>query len=282
MKVGVIGLGLIGGSLARAVKQNTEHTVLGWDISETIRYRAKLVGAVDDFLKEGNPSGCDIVIIALYPEETRQYIADQQKQFGLKSVVVDCCGIKKSICQFANRLAKENGFYFVGGHPMAGIERSGFAFSNPALFEGASMILTPEKDMDLTILNQLSFFFRSLGFGSMTITTPEEHDAMIAYTSQLAHVVSSAYIKEDLSDRHRGFSAGSFQDMTRVAKLNEQMWTELFLDNRTYLLKEVNDLMKRMERYRDAIEKSDAVKLKQILREGREKRQSIEETPEFE
>lgn len=282
MTIGIIGLGLIGGSMAKAIKFNTGNKVLGWDVSDTVRYRAKLVGAVDGFLEDGNPGECDLVIIALYPKETLEYIEAAKALFKKGAIVVDCCGIKTQICDTAGALAQEYGFSFVGGHPMAGIERSGFAFSNPDIFKGATMILTPQKDADLTMLNDLSFFFRSLGFGALKITTCQEHDQMIAYTSQLAHVVSSAYIKNDLSHRHKGFSAGSFQDMTRVAKLNEHMWTNLFLDNREYLLEEVEQLIDRLVTYKDAIEQSDREGLMKLLREGRERRQAIEEEPEFE
>jgi len=282
MVVGIIGLGLIGGSMAKAVKFNTGNKVLGWDISDTVRYRAKLVGAVDDFLDEGNPGECDIIIVALYPKQALEYIESHKQDFKKGSIVVDCCGIKTHICEMVLPLAHEYGFSFVGGHPMAGIERSGFAFSNADIFKGATMILTPEKGADLTMMNDLSFFFRSLGFGGLQITTWEEHDRMIAYTSQLAHVVSSAYIKNDLSHKYKGFSAGSFQDMTRVAKLNEVMWTELFMENREYLIVEVEHLIGRLNLYLEAIQNADADNMNQLLKEGREKRQSIEEEPEFE
>ncbi|MDL2296284.1 prephenate dehydrogenase [Lachnospiraceae bacterium OttesenSCG-928-E19] len=282
MKVGIIGLGLIGGSMAKAVKFNTGNEVLGWDISEPICYRAKLVGAVDDFLLEGHPGDCDIVIVALYPKEALEYILEHKADFKKGAIVVDCCGIKTQICETVGPIAHEYGFSFVGGHPMAGIERSGFAFSNPDIFQGATMILTPEKGESLPMMGDLSFFFRSLGFGNLKITTWQEHDQMIAYTSQLAHVVSSAYIKNDLSHKYKGFSAGSFQDMTRVAKLNENMWTELFMKNREYLAEEVKQLMGRLELYLDAIENVDEETMKKLLREGREKRQAIEEEPEFE
>lgn len=282
MTAGIIGLGLIGGSMAKAIKFNTGNKVLGWDISDTVRYRAKLVGAVDDFLDEGHPGDCDIIIIALYPKETQEYIQEHKQDFKKGAIVVDCCGIKTHICEMAISLAHEYGFSFVGGHPMAGIERSGFVFSNPEMFKNATMILTPEQGADLTMMNDLSFFFRSLGFGGLKITTWQEHDQMIAYTSQLAHVVSSAYIKNDLSHKYKGFSAGSFQDMTRVAKLNEVMWTALFMENREYLAVEVRQLIDRLNLYLAAIENADADSMKQLLKDGREKRQSIEEEPEFE
>jgi len=281
MKIGIIGLGLIGGSIAKAIQEKTSHQVLGYDISEVIRNRAKLVGVVDGFLEDGDPSQCDMVIVALYPAETLEYIQAQKGNFKTKSIVIDCCGIKTPICETAMELAEQYKFHFIGGHPMAGIERSGFAFSNSEMFEGATMILTPRPNEDLALMNEVSQFFRSLGFGRLQITTWQEHDRMIAYTSQLAHVVSSAYIKNDLSYKHRGFSAGSFQDMTRVAKLNEVMWTDLFLDNKCYLLEEIDELIDRLALYRDAIKNVDKDTLRTLLREGKERRQAIEEEPDF-
>ena len=165
---------------------------------------------------------------------------------------------------------------------MAGIEKSGFNYSNAAIFDNATMLLTPYPGADLTMLNDLSFFFRSLGFGKMQVTTPDEHDQMIAYTSQLAHVVSSAYIKNELSSNFKGFSAGSFQDMTRVAKLNETMWTELFLDNREHLAKEIDGLVERLAGYSRVIKEGNGEALKAMLREGKEKRLAVDQDKSFE
>ena len=282
MKIGMIGLGLIGGSIAKAIRQHTEHEVLGFDISEEVRRRAKLVEVVDDFLEEGNPAQCDMVIIALYPAETRQYLEKQKENFKNGAIVIDCCGIKTQICEEGIALGAQYGFHFIGGHPMAGIERSGFAYSNAEMFAGATMILTPKPNEDLSLMNTVSQFFRLLGFGKLQITTWQEHDRMIAYTSQLAHVVSSAYIKNDLSYKHKGFSAGSFQDMTRVAKLNEVMWTNLFMDNRSNLLEEIEQLIERLSLYKNAIQDADTDTLKMLLKEGKERRQAIEEEPDFE
>ena len=282
MKVGVVGLGLIGGSMARAVKQRTEHQVLGWDARESVMYSAKLVGAVDAFMEEGKPDECDMVIVALYPQDTIDYIKKNGQRFKKGAVVVDCCGVKGIVCHGVKETAEQYGFQFVGGHPMAGIEKSGFNYSNAAIFDNATMLLTPYPGADLTMLNDLSFFFRSLGFGKMQVTTPDEHDQMIAYTSQLAHVVSSAYIKNELSSNFKGFSAGSFQDMTRVAKLNETMWTELFLDNRENLAKEIDGLVERLAGYSRVIKEGNGEALKAMLREGKEKRLAVDQDKSFE
>ena len=281
MKVGVVGLGLIGGSMAKAVKKKTEHEVIGWDISETIRYSAILMEAVHGFMEEGNPKDCDIVLIALYPQMTVDYIKEHAKDFKKGAVVVDCAGIKRAVCRQVQSVAEENGFSFVGAPPMAGVERSGFTYSTADMFNGATLIVTPYTGTDIGMMNALSMFFKKLGFAKRKVATDAEHDQMIAYTSQLAHVVSSAYVKGVLSSNFKDFSGGSFQDMTRVARLNENMWTELFLANGDNLANEIDGLIERMQAYSKAIRAEDADTLRQLLKEGREKCIAIDEDKEF-
>ncbi|MGN0134498.1 MAG: prephenate dehydrogenase [Anaerotignum sp.] len=281
MKVGVVGLGLIGGSMAKAVKKKTEHEVIGWDISETIRYSAILMEAVHGFMEEGNPKDCDIVLIALYPQMTVDYIKEHAKDFKKGAVVVDCAGVKRAVCRQVQSVAEENGFSFVGAHPMAGVERSGFTYSTADMFNGATLIATPYTGTDIGMMNALSMFFKKLGFAKLKIATDAEHDQMIAYTSQLAHVVSSAYVKGALSSNFKDFSGGSFRDMTRVARLNETMWTELFLANGDNLANEIDGLIERMQAYSKAIRAEDADTLRQLLKEGREKCIAIDEDKEF-
>ncbi len=281
MKVGVVGLGLIGGSMAKAVKKKTEHEVIGWDISETIRYSAILMEAVHGFMEEGNPKDCDIVLIALYPQMTVDYIKEHAKDFKKGAVVVDCAGIKRAVCRQVQSVAEENGFSFVGAHPMAGVERSGFTYSTADMFNGATLIVTPYTGTDIGMMNALSMFFKKLGFAKLKVATDAEHDQMIAYTSQLAHVVSSAYVKGALSSNFKDFSGGSFRDMTRVARLNETMWTELFLANGDNLANEIDGLIERMQAYSKAIRAEDADTLCQLLKEGREKCIAIDEDKEF-
>lgn len=281
MKVGVVGLGLIGGSMAKAVKKKTEHEVIGWDISETIRYSAVLMEAVHGFMEEGNPKDCDIVLIGLYPQMTVDYIKEHGKDFKKGAVVVDCAGVKRAVCRQVQSVAEENGFSFVGAHPMAGVERSGFTYSTADMFNGATLIVTPYTGTDIGMMNALSMFFKKLGFAKLKVATDAEHDKMIAYTSQLAHVVSSAYVKGALSSNFKDFSGGSFQDMTRVARLNENMWTELFLANGDNLANEIDGLIERMQAYSKAIRAEDADTLRQLLKEGREKCIAIDEDKEF-
>ena len=272
MKIAIIGLGLIGGSIAKAIKDNTDHTVYGADIQQSVVLRAKLIDARDDELDDNKLSECDLVIIALYPEDTVKFISDKAGIIRKGSVVIDCGGVKRCICDPANRLAEENGFTFIGGHPMAGVERSGFESSFGMLFNNASMILAPSPEIDIDTLHRVKEFFLSIGFGSITIVTPEKHDRVIAYTSQLAHVLSSSYIKSPTATEHHGMSAGSFKDMTRVATLNPKMWSELFIENKDNLVGEIDTLISHLQEYRDAINDGDSEKISALLEDGAQKK----------
>ena len=171
-------------------------------------------------------------------------------------------------------IAAANGFAYIGGHPMAGRERSGFTSAKEDLYVGASMILTPDDKTDMPLLETLKDFFLDVGFASLTFSTPEEHDRIIAYTSQLAHIVSSAYVKSPEAQRRRGFSAGSFRDMTRVARLDEDMWTELMLSDADYLVKELGILIENLTAYKTALEEENEQQLHDLLKAGREAKAS--------
>ncbi len=268
MKIAVIGLGLIGGSIAKAIKEQTDHTVLGADIVQSVLLRAKLTEAIDDALTEANLSECETVIIALYPEAAVRWLRENAKRIAKHALVVDCCGVKKYVCDRVKDLAEEHGFVFIGGHPMAGRERSGFDFSTSEMFKKASMILTPYADTDIREIERAKKLFLSIGFGRITIRTPEEHDRIIAYTSQLAHVLSNAYIKSPTAPYHSGLSAGSFRDMTRVATLNPTMWVELFFENRDNLITEIDALADRLTEYSRALKENDADALRRLLEDG--------------
>lgn len=277
MTVGIVGLGLIGGSLARSIKVNTDFEVLGMDINPQTMLQANLLGAIDGTLTEDNLARCDVVLVALYPAAIVTWITEHQDAFRPGAWVIDCGGVKEAVCTPLNALAQGKPWHYCGGHPMAGREFSGFRYAKDDLFDRASMILTPPRDAGPEVLTWLKDFFLTIGFRRVQFTTPREHDEMIAYTSQLAHVVSSAYVKCPLAQKHRGFSAGSFADMTRVSKLNEDMWTELFFDNREALLPEINGLIDRLTAYRDALAAEDHQAMKQLLREGREIKEALEE-----
>lgn len=265
--VGIVGLGLIGGSMAKAVKQYTACRIVGADRNPAVEQSALDSGIIDKNACE-DYSGCDIILIGLYPHHAVDFIKKHRQSFSPGAVVVDLCGIKDFVCLQAKSLLDGTGVYFVGGHPMAGTEASGFENSFAELFAGASMILTPGPDIPREILDLLSCFFMRLGFGHIELTDSENHDRIIAYTSQLAHVMSSAYMKSPTAGCHMGFSAGSFRDLTRVAKLNPDMWTELFLLNQEPLCREIDCIIENLTLYRNAIQTGDEQTLRRILREG--------------
>ena len=270
MNIAIIGLGLIGGSLAKAFKETKEHKIFGTDRDKSVVFKAKLVEAIDEPLTDENIGDCDIVITAIYPTDTVNFITENAPRFKKGALVFDTCGVKEVVCEPIWEYCSDYDFTFIGGHPMAGREFSGFDYSKKNLFSGASMILVPHDRTDIAFLESLKKIWVSIGFTKIQITTPKEHDKMIAFTSQLAHVVSSAYIKSPTATNHRGFSAGSYKDMTRVAKLNETMWTELFLCNRKPLTDEIDALIERLTEYSDAIKAGDDEKLFTLLKEGKE------------
>lgn len=273
--IGVVGLGLIGGSIAKALKEYTDFKVLGYDKSDSVITSAMFCSAIDENL-DGKLDECDIIIMALYPEDTVHFIKENAKAFKKNCIIVDTSGVKGYVCERLFPFAKENNIFFTGGHPMAGIERSGFEYSKPELFKNASFILTPPEDFPQEKISFLWSLLSKIGFSHLEVTTPDEHDRMIAFTSQLAHIVSSAYIMSPSSLSHFGFSAGSFKDMTRVAKLNENMWTELFLENKDCLSYEIDGLIKRLEEFNSAIKNKDKISLFNLLKKGREMKEETE------
>ncbi len=276
MKTGIIGLGLIGGSIAKAYKENGNTEVLGFDTDHSAMTYAKLSETIDGELCDSNISECDVVIIALYPGATIKFLEEKASLIKKNALVIDTCGTKREVCAAGFKIAEDNGFVFVGGHPMAGVQFSGIKYSRGDMFEGASMVVVPPSFDDIYLLERIKETLRPMQFGKYTVCTAEKHDQMIAYTSQLAHVVSNAYIKRNTAKDHHGFSAGSYRDMTRVATLNEEMWTELFLVNKDNLTEEISALIDALTQYRTALENSDEKALTQLLREGRMLKEAVD------
>ena len=272
MNVGIVGLGLIGGSMAKSIKARTADTVWGVDLNHETMTLARMCGAIDAPLTEENIPQCDILLIAIRPAAAIEWVKRHAPLISKSAIVVDLCGVKRVVVAGIAPVAEQYGFAYIGGHPMAGKERGGFTSATDDLYVGASMILTPDRRTDMQLLETLKSFFLDIGFAGLTFSDPEEHDRIIAFTSQLAHITSSAYVKSPEAQRRRGFSAGSFQDMTRVARLDEDMWTELFLDDADYLTKELGELIRHLTEYQAALEARDAEKLHALLKDGREKK----------
>lgn len=268
MVVGVVGLGLIGGSAAKAFKA-AGATLLACDINGPIVSYAQLEGVVDGVLGVDNIATCDLLLLTATPKAVEGYLLENAGYINPKTLVIDFCGTKRKVCELGFSLAAKHGFTFVGGHPMAGLQYSGYKYSKATLYNGASFIMVPPVHDDIALLDRVKQSLAPLGFKKFVVTTADFHDRMISYTSQMCHVVSNAFIKSPSAKFHKGYSAGSFRDFTRVSRLNEDMWTELFLENKEHLLGELDLLINSLHEYRDAIAADDADGLRSLLRDGR-------------
>lgn len=275
MKVGILGLGLIGGSLARAYAV-AGHTVYAKNRSESILSFAMLSGAVHGKLDEETIPQCDLILLAIYPAGCSQWLEENAPLIRKDTLVLDCCGIKRDVCSRCFPLSEKYGFTFVGGHPMAGSQFSGFKYSRADMYKGAPMVLVPPRYDDIELLQRVKEALAPCEFGMYSVTNAEDHDKMIAFTSQMPHVLSNAFIKSPTARNHKGFSAGSYKDLTRVAWLNAPMWSELFLENRENLLFELNTYIDSLTAYRDALENRDESALTALLEEGKRCKEEVD------
>ena len=270
MKVGILGLGLIGGSLARA------YALEGHTVYAIQRNESMLSGAVHGRLDETTIPECDLILLAIYPGGCAGWLEEHAHLISKDALVLDCCGIKREVCARCFPLAEKYGFTFVGGHPMAGSQFSGFKYSRANLFHGAPMVLVPPVFDDIALLDRVKTALKPCRFGSFSVTTAEDHDKMIAFTSQMPHILSNAFIKSPTALNHKGFSAGSYKDLTRVAWLNPQMWAELFLENKENVLFELDTYLNNLSAYRDAIAANDMDKLVALLDEGKKRKEEVD------
>ena len=275
MKVGILGLGLIGGSLARAYAI-AGHTVYAIQRSQSMLSFAMLAGAVHGKLTEETIPECDLLLLSIYPDGSASWLEKNAHLIAKNTLVIDCCGIKREICRRCFPLAEKYGFTFVGGHPMAGSQFSGFKYSRADLFRGAPMVLVPPRFDDILLLDRCKIALAPCEFGSFSVTTAEKHDKMIAFTSQMPHILSNAFIKSPTALSHKGFSAGSYRDLTRVAWLNAQMWAELFMENKDCVLYELDIYLKNLQAYRDAIADDDLPRLTALLEEGKKRKEEVD------
>ena len=275
MKVGILGLGLIGGSLARAYSI-AGHTVYAIQRNESMLSFAMLSGAVHGKLTEETIPECDLILLSIYPDGSADWMEKHAHRISKDALVIDCCGIKKEICSRCFPLAEQYGFTFVGGHPMAGSQFSGFKYSRADLFDGAPMVLVPPRFDDIILLDRCKTALSPCNFGFYSVTTAENHDKMIAFTSQMPHILSNAFIKSPTALQHKGFSAGSYKDLTRVAWLNARMWSELFMENKDCILSELDVYLDNLKAYRDAIANDDLSQLTQLLEEGKQRKEEVD------
>ncbi len=277
MTIGIIGLGLIGGSMAKAFRRDPESVILGMDTDKKTVEAALLSRDIDGRLMEEKIGLCSLILLAAYPEGSIEWLRENAARIPAHVLVVDCLGVKEKICMMGFELAERYGFTFVGGHPMAGTQYSGFRYAKEDMFDGTAMVLVLPPAVDPALVERVKGCFAPAHFGRFIITTAEKHDAMIAFTSQLAHVVASSYIKSPAADEPEGFSAGSYRDLTRVAWLSPELWTELFLENGDRVTAEIDHLIVHLKEYRDAIAGRDRDTLYRLLDEGRMRKKMVDE-----
>ena len=275
MTVGIVGLGLIGGSFAKAYHASGER-VLAQDIDRDVLSFAVISGAVDEELTDGTMAECDLILLAVCPAAAVEWLRKNAPKIASHTLVIDCCGTKRTVCAACFPIAAQYGITYLGGHPMAGTQFSGFKYAKEDLYHGAPMVLVPPRFDDIELLSHVKDLLSPAGFGSYSVTTAEQHDEMIAFTSQLAHVASNAYIKSPTAKTHKGFSAGSYKDMTRVAWLAPHMWAELFLENRDFLLKEIDCYIEHLSQYKAAMEENDEEELIRLLDEGKKRKEEVD------
>ena len=272
----IAGLGLMGGSMAKTIKARTLSRVLGWNRTRATAEQALADGSIDAIATEALYKEADLVIIGLYPQATVDWLLENMPKMKKGCVIVDMVGVKQFMVDHLEQAALDAGVHYVGGHPMAGSHRAGYKNARANLFHAAPMVLVPPEGDDIALLARAKELLAPAEFGKFSVTSAAEHDRMIAFTSQLAHIVSNAYIKSPTARSHRGFSAGSYKDLTRVAWLDPSMWAELFLDNRDNVLFELESLAKSLAQYRAAVENNDLAALTALLDEGRRRKEEVD------
>ena len=233
-------------------------------------------GEVNAELTKENIGECDLVLLTIFPEAAIETLREYAPYIGKKPLVMDCCGTKRTVCQALFPMAEEYGFTYVGGHPMAGTQYQGYKYAKADMYVDQPMVIVPPRYDDIFLLDRVKALLGPAGFGRFSVTTAEAHDEMIAFTSQLAHVVSNAYVKSPTAKLHHGFSAGSYRDLTRVAWLNPPMWSELFLENKENLIREVDCIIDHLQAYRNAMAADDGETLTALLAEGKRLKEEID------
>ena len=272
MNIAIVGLGIIGGSIAKAFAKNTDHHIIGINRTRSTLERALADGAIHEIGTEQSLKNADIVYMCTYPDHIVGYIEKNAELFRSDAVITDVCGIKTEICSKLSKICMRHGLTFCGSHPMAGKEKFSYDAADAELFTGASYIIVPcmeDEEKNSRAVRILSERAYELGFASTRIASPSEHDRMIAFTSQLPHVLACAYVKSPCCPKHTGFSAGSYRDVSRVASINENLWTDLFLDNSDQLCKELDILIDNLSMFRALISDKDAERLKEQLKGSR-------------
>ncbi len=276
MNIGIVGLGLMGGSIGKTAIKREVANVYGTDVNEEVIIKAFLTEAIQNKLDNDNISEIDLLILCAYPRQIPELISEYAPKLKKGAIICDIGGNKRQIVKI---MKEKSEFFtdlnFIACHPMAGREFTGISHSITTLYDKSSFIIIPVS-ASLDAISDLKEFFTRLGVTNFIFTTADKHDQMIAYTSQLCHVVSSAFVKNKKSLEHYGYSAGSFRDLTRVAKLNPVMWSENMLDNSDYLVEDIDQVIQELVKYRDALADKNVQALIDLLKEGADIKEKIE------
>lgn len=274
MVITVVGLGLIGGSMVRRLRGFKDAEIYGVDIDTETLTLAENDGVIDKGFTDGSEIAArsDLIVLCLYPERNVEFVRKNAALFKKGCVLTDVSGVKGYVLKGVKDYLPD-GVEFIGGHPMAGRETGGYKNSTDTLFDGASYLITPSRGNSERAVSLVREMADYIGCRHVVTTSPEEHDAMIAYTSQLMHVVAVALCDNPLLERSSSFSAGSLRDCTRVALINADMWSELFLENGDALCARIDEFKASLDAIRNATEQGDREELKAILSRASERKQ---------
>lgn len=273
MKIAIIGLGLIGGSIARRLRGFHDCTIAAYNRTAETLLLAKQDGAIDEGFSDPGEAmeGADLIILCLYPQLNVDMVRDNLSHIKKGAVITDVSGVKGFMVEELSKILPDD-VEFIGAHPMAGREVGGYKSSTDTLFNKASFIITPtekNKPENVALIRELAEY---IGCKHVVTTTPEEHDAVIAYTSQLMHVVAVALCDNPMIERSTFFSAGSLRDCTRVAIINAEMWSELFVENKHALVDRISEMQDSLEKIKQAVADSDRGKLEEIMKHATEQK----------
>ena len=277
MKIVVVGLGVIGGSFIMALKEAGYKDVYGIDVNEESLKKAKEKELIKEGFKDGKEiiKEADFIIISLYPRLVKQFILDNKENFKDGALITDATGVKKFFIEDILNILPNN-IDFIFGHPMAGREKKGIDFASSQVFKGANYILTPisrNKPENLDLVEELVY---KLGFKRVKRIAPEYHDEMIGFVSQLPHAIAVGLINSDVEGRETGnFIGDSYRDLTRIANINEDLWSELFLENKDNLLNSIDNFEIELDKIKNAIRNDDTQTLKELFIKSTKRREKL-------
>lgn len=277
MRILIVGLGVVGGSYAMALKEARYEDVYGIDTNLDTIKKAEELGIIKKGFIDGSEivGSCDLIILSIYPRLVKKFIEDNKSRFKKDTVITDATGIKEMFIKDILEILPQN-VDFVFGHPMAGREKKGIDYASSAVFKGANYLITiidRNKENNIKLIEEVAY---NIGFKKVRRITPKFHDEMISFTSQLPHAIAVALINSDEEGRDTGsFIGDSYRDLTRIANINEDLWSELFLGNKSNLLKVINEFELELEKIKTSLKNNDTESLKELFIKSTKRREKL-------